>query len=278
MTQPVTEQELHRYIDGQLQAARLVAVEAYLARNPEEAERVAVYREQNMLLQALGAEMNGDLPAAGEEKLRRSFAERQRRRALARRGRIAAMAAALVVAASLGAAGTAFWPRDTALPAEPFGDLADTATQSFYADADAKTGGEPKLDALIDHRLGTSLRLPDLSQKGFALASGRLVATPRGPSVQLVYRDKTGRQLMLLLATETNGQSMPHVGQPPQLFYTWNDGPVSVAVGGGLGGDELRGIAEVAQRSLQPPPPPPPHPDVPAKPPQDAHPQPPSRT
>lgn len=40
---PMTETELHAYVDGQLDAARRAAVETYLATNPAEAERVRAY-------------------------------------------------------------------------------------------------------------------------------------------------------------------------------------------------------------------------------------------
>ncbi len=50
---PVTETELHAYIDGQLAAARRAAVETYLAANPAEAERVSAYARQNEQLHAL---------------------------------------------------------------------------------------------------------------------------------------------------------------------------------------------------------------------------------
>src|SRR5215813_10611504 len=43
---PVTEDELHAYVDGELAADRRVAVEAWLASHPEDAARVAQWRAQ----------------------------------------------------------------------------------------------------------------------------------------------------------------------------------------------------------------------------------------
>src|SRR5262249_52543756 len=42
---PITETELQAYADGRLEAKRRVAVEAWLATRPEEAERIADYRK-----------------------------------------------------------------------------------------------------------------------------------------------------------------------------------------------------------------------------------------
>ena len=43
---PVTEDELHVYVDGELPADRLGAVEAWLASHPEDATRIAAWRAQ----------------------------------------------------------------------------------------------------------------------------------------------------------------------------------------------------------------------------------------
>jgi anti-sigma factor RsiW len=42
---PITESDLQAYADGRLEPERRVAVEAWLATRPEEAERIADYRK-----------------------------------------------------------------------------------------------------------------------------------------------------------------------------------------------------------------------------------------
>src|SRR5450759_545173 len=49
----LTETELHAYVDGQLDDARRVQVEAHLAHDPVATESVRVWREQNEALRAL---------------------------------------------------------------------------------------------------------------------------------------------------------------------------------------------------------------------------------
>jgi anti-sigma factor RsiW len=41
---PITDEELHAYVDGVLPAARIGAVEEYLAAHPDTASRVAAWR------------------------------------------------------------------------------------------------------------------------------------------------------------------------------------------------------------------------------------------
>ena len=52
-TGPITEADLHAYVDGLLSEARRVEVEAFLAANSQEAERVRAYQKQNEMLRAL---------------------------------------------------------------------------------------------------------------------------------------------------------------------------------------------------------------------------------
>lgn len=49
----MTEDDLHAYVDGALPPERVAEVEAWLAGHPEDAERVAAYRAQNLALKAL---------------------------------------------------------------------------------------------------------------------------------------------------------------------------------------------------------------------------------
>jgi anti-sigma factor RsiW len=53
MNAPVTEAELHAWVDGQLAPARRAAVDAYLSQHPAEAARLQAYRAQNAGLRAL---------------------------------------------------------------------------------------------------------------------------------------------------------------------------------------------------------------------------------
>jgi len=45
-TLPITEADLHAFVDGKLPAARRLEVDAYLAQRPEEAERLRAYTAQ----------------------------------------------------------------------------------------------------------------------------------------------------------------------------------------------------------------------------------------
>ena len=52
-TPPVTEAELHAFVDGRLPAEREAEIAAYLAARPDDAQRVEAYRAQKRELHAL---------------------------------------------------------------------------------------------------------------------------------------------------------------------------------------------------------------------------------
>jgi anti-sigma factor RsiW len=265
MTPEIGEHEIHLYVDGQLAAERRAAVEHCLERDPGMAAEIQVYRRQNELLRKLYEPLTeAPLPEA-HERLVRQLQRRLGRSRLTVAWPHAAAAAGLLAAAALGAGGTSVYDARNEPRPEPMSSFAETAVQvhSFYAGTPAEptefsADGAAKLNTLLDKRLGAQLPLPDLSQQGFSLVGGRLLPSPSGTAAQLLYRDKAGRLVTLFLGHAEDLRSSPaHPSAERQnlSLYTWLDGHMSFAVVGGLGGDELRGLAEAAQRSLQPPPP-----------------------
>src|ERR1700760_4483986 len=94
---PIAEEDLHAFVDGQLDDERRAAVDHYLQTHPETSERVAAYAAQRQELRAaLSARARDPIPP--NLNLGRLLEERLRRR---RRPWLAA--AGIVLALSLGA-------------------------------------------------------------------------------------------------------------------------------------------------------------------------------
>src|SRR3954467_10659177 len=93
---PITETDVHAYADGRLPEERAVAMAAWLAVHPEEAERIADYRR-----------LGDELREAYRPVLDEPVPERLTR--VARRGpqwrRLAAVAGWIALGAAIGAAG-----------------------------------------------------------------------------------------------------------------------------------------------------------------------------
>ena len=117
---PVTEDELHAYVDGELPADRKEAVAAWLAAHPEQAAPVAAWRAQ---AEAIRARYGAVAERAGAGAAQARAVMRQARSAGARWRR---MAAAAAVAAFL-IGGGAGWLARGASAAAPSGFDAITA-------------------------------------------------------------------------------------------------------------------------------------------------------
>ena len=92
---PVTEDELHVYVDGELPADRREAVEAWLSSHPEDAARVAAWRAQAEAIRArYGGVINEPVPdRLALERIMRKPALLGHRRGRGRGGRVRRSAA-----------------------------------------------------------------------------------------------------------------------------------------------------------------------------------------
>jgi len=197
---PVTEDELHAYVDGELPADRRAAVEAWLAAHPEDAARVAEWRTQTETIRARYGELADE-----------TVPERLRLDRLTRSGRSwRAVAAAAVIAALVG--GVAGWMAHgaaAAVTSEP--DVFNVYTREavdahkLYVievvhPVEVPGGEREHLVRWLSKRLGHELRPPDLDPMGLALVGGRLLPGPSGAAAFLMYESASGDRFTLYCA------------------------------------------------------------------------------
>src|SRR4249919_625097 len=94
---PVTEDELHAYVDNELPAERRGDVEAWLATHPEDAERVQSWRT---MAEALHARYDSVMDEAVPKRLELERLERQPRKWVY--GAVAATLAAFIMGGGVG--------------------------------------------------------------------------------------------------------------------------------------------------------------------------------
>ena len=93
--QPISEDELHAYVDGDIAPGRRLDIALYLARHPEEAARMEVFRAQREAIRALFDDIaHQPVPPRLRRLMRRHAQRRARRR---RTGMVVGIAAAAVV-------------------------------------------------------------------------------------------------------------------------------------------------------------------------------------
>jgi anti-sigma factor RsiW len=245
---PVTETELHAFIDGQLDAARRAAVEAYLATNPAEAERMRAYERQNEQLHTL---FDGTLDEPVPEALR----IKPGRRAL-QPMRYAALLAAAVVGGVLGWALrgeepliiTASLPQQAALAHVVY-------APEVQHPVEVGAREEAHLVSWLSKRLGAPVRAPHLSDTGYELVGGRLLPGEAGPAAQFMYQDVRGNRLTLYVRTtaDSNHETAFRYAREDKVgvFY-WVDGPFGYALSGELERPQLLRVAESVYRALNP--------------------------
>lgn len=252
---PVTEAELHAYIDGVLPLARHDEVEAYLAARPAEMERVQAYRRQKEDLRALFQPvLNEPIPSR-----------------LAVRPPLAAwswshMVAGLMIAVISGGSGWFLHAQTSPAPAalSARNDVAAFVRQAAVAHVvyspevrrpvEVGADQEEQLVTWLSKRIGATVRAPRLAAAGFELVGGRLLPGNSGPVAQFMYQDASGQRLTLYVSTDhaanrDTGFRFAQEGKV-NVFY-WIDGKFGYALSGGIGKDALTRVATLVYEQLE---------------------------
>lgn len=241
------EHELHAYVDGQLDAGRAREIEAWLADHPETRAQVQAWQNQNAKLRAQFD------PVAIEPIPDRLLPRAPLLRRL-RRG--AAMLLVLGIGAVLG------WSlhaqRDAGLAA-----LARYAAEAHRVYAvetrhPVEVSGQDAahLSAWLSKRLGQTLRIPQLHDKGFSLIGGRVLPHRGRVAAQLMYQDQAGQRLTLLvtvLDVPRHQDQLGHVERAGVSSYYWADDGMGCVVSGSMSETPLRDLAQLAYDRMEAP-------------------------
>lgn len=201
--QPITEADIQAFADRRVSSERAGEIEAWLASRPEDAERVAVYRQ---LTADIRATYDGLLSEPIPDGLRRSAIRNPRWR------RFALAAAWLIAGAALGA--MAGWQLHALRSGAPA--LADSAAVMARRAAVAHVTYSPEvrhpvevgadqeqhLVTWLSKRVGVKVEAPKLEAAGMSLVGGRLLPGENGPVAQFMYQNQAGRRLTLYVRAE----------------------------------------------------------------------------
>ena len=220
---PVTEADLHAFVDAQLPAERLHEIEAYLAGRPEEAQRVEAYRAQKRKLHALFD------PVLDEQTPRRLLRAARPMSSSPTPWYLQRLAAGVVIAVISGATGfglrgvlPALNSDDpgrmatsaplqggiTLVSASGFAQRAAVAHAVYSPDArrpvEVDAAHEEQLVAWLSKRMGAPMKPPQLQAQGYALEGGRLLPGGQGPVAQFMYRNELGSKLTLYVSNDVS--------------------------------------------------------------------------
>jgi anti-sigma factor RsiW len=269
---PITEADLHAYVDGLLPLARQAEIEAWLAARPEEAARIAAYRSQNLALRQLfDPVLDEAVPPAIRLPLplplHRPWWNGPARRyaaavLIALLGGVAGWAVrdgmAPPAVAGSGQARVAGAGPGTAGPATGLARQAAIAHVVYSPEVrhPVEVGAEQEahLVAWLSKRLGKPVHPPHLGKLGYDLIGGRLLPGQRGPVAQFMYQDVAGKRLTLYVSTEQaaaadTGFRFAQEGKVG-VFY-WIDGDFGYALSASAGRGELAAIATAVHAQLE---------------------------
>jgi len=250
---PITEDDLHGYVDQALSPERRAEVASYLDDHPDVGKRVAGFADQRRLLRAALAPIAEEpVPAA----LNLSRMIESRRRPGPARWAIAAMLL-LCVGGALG------WDLRGSLQPAPGGlaALAQEASDSFdvYAPdhvrpVEMRAADTAELVEWVSSRLHRTVKVPDLSPSGYRLMGGRLIATSHGPAAMFMYdNDRGSRIVMLTRPMNSADQNAPMTARSKGdvAGFSWADGGIGYSIVGQAPAEMLKPLADEACKQLR---------------------------
>jgi anti-sigma factor RsiW len=249
---PVTEDELHAYVDGELPADRRSAVEAWLASHPDEAARIAGWRVQAEAMRArYGALAEQPVP----ERLRLSRIDRL---AFGWRTWAGIAVAATIAAFIIG--GVIGWMARGASAAAPsplemFANEALSAHKLYIGEVRHPIevrAGEQHLLPWLSRRVGAALRAPDLAAFELKLLGGRLLPGLRGPAALFMYEGPTGERYTLYCSRSLTPQMALRYSIADQVAAIhWVEGEIGFVVSGPADKERLLKIAQTTYEQME---------------------------
>ena len=263
---PITEADLHAWVDGQLSAERAREIEAYLATRPEALARTEAWRAQKHELRALFDAVQDEPPPA---RLLRAAGPRTpwylQRMAAAVALAVASGAIGWSLRASLDQGGVrlAQAPAPAMVQTSTFAQRAAVAHAVYAPDqrrpVEVDAAHEDQLVAWLSKRMGAPMRPPHLQALGYTLEGGRLLPGSTGPVAQFMYSDAGGEKLTLYVSKEVSDLKESGANRDTafrfaqqgavNVFY-WVDGPFGYALSAKTGRAELARLSAEVYRQL----------------------------
>jgi anti-sigma factor RsiW len=240
---PVTEDELHAYVDNELPAERRGDVEAWLAAHPDDAERVHSWRA---MAEALHARYDHVANEPVPKRLELERLERRPRKWIY--GTIAASLLAFVIGG-----GTGWLARGAATSPSTFQSFTEDALDAhrLYVvevrhPVEVPGNERTHLQQWLTKRCGWDVLAPELGATGLKLVGGRLLPGPTGPASFLMYESASGERFTVYTAkTSTGNTEMRFMRQDGDGALFWTDHGVGYVVSGSTDRDRLTQVARL---------------------------------
>ena len=250
---PVTEEELHAYVDGELPADRKEAVANWLVAHPGEAATVVAWRAQAESIRArFGAVAQEPVPA-------RLKLEQIMRQSGAGRRSLAAFAAAAAVAAFVIGGGVGWFARGASATPSSFSTITADALDAYKLyvvevrhPVEVPGSERAHMTQWLSKRFGTALQVPDLESIGLKLVGGRLLPGPTGEAAAFyMYENTSGERFTIYCAKATAPESALRykTAEGSAAFY-WVDDKVAYVVSGPADREKLEKVTKTVYEQV----------------------------
>jgi len=247
---PVTEEELHAYVDGELAADRHAAVEQWLSEHAEDAALVAAWRAQADAIRArYGAVVSEPVPQRFDVAV------------LARGSRKwSRLAAAAVLLALLGGGAAGWFGRGAWDGAEPNQTVTAEAVDAHKVyvvevrhPVEVPGSEAAHLSQWLSRRVGYGLKPPDLAPSGLNLVGGRLLPSTAGPPAAFfMYEGNSGERYTVYSRRAPAPQSALRYRAAGVVgSFFWFDDDVGYVVSGPADRARLQKVAEQVYEQME---------------------------
>ncbi len=241
---------LHAYADGELDGADRLAIGELLAHDEAARTMLAEIERQK---QALKTAYDPVLREAVPPSLAAALRHRGGRAALP----YAAMAAGLALLIAGGSGGWLMAQRTGSGTSANIADLAIGAHEVYAVEVrhpvEVAAADKDHLQAWLSKRVGTAFVIPDLSDQGYTLLGGRLLAAGELPAAQLMYED-AGKKRITIFLTANPGQAKAALRVEEKgglVACYWLDGPLGFAIAGEMDRTRMMQLARTVYERFE---------------------------
>ena len=256
----IQEDDLHAYVDNQLHADKVEAVEALMRKDPKIAEQVLEWQKQNDEISKLFDKQDfTEIPdQLNVAKLNKKLikTEDTPRKATPWFYSIAASLFIMAISGSVG-----WFAHDLSRPlsqnTKNFVNSAISAHQVYTVEVlhpvEVKANKKSHLVTWLSKRIDHSFTAPNLGEYNYNLLGGRLLAMRKGkPGAQLMYENPEGKRITLLISkNKTYHDQSFHLQKVDNInaFY-WMDSKIAYSVTGEVDSNILRDISTSIYQQL----------------------------
>jgi anti-sigma factor RsiW len=252
---PVTEDELHAYVDGELPDDRKDAVDAWLATNPDAAAQVAAWRA---LADSIRARYGSVAKEPVPERLQLDRIIRNNVNARWSARSLAAMAATILFAFIIGG-GAGWFARDAAASAPTGPDKITADAVEAYRlyvvevrhPVEVPGTERAHMKQWLSKRVGEPLQVPDLQSIGLKLVGGRLLPGPTGAAAFYMYEGTSGERYTIYCAKAGGPETaLRFKNGERDASFTWVDDKVGYVVSGPADRERLEAVTKTVYEQV----------------------------